>query len=87
MIRRFRTGREGPNDGQPYVFDWRMYDIGDQVAGAIECAPPGLLAVSVRWQGNQRFARRVERAARKRNARVIWLHVDPRAHYTKGRIK
>jgi len=63
------------SDGQPYVWDCRIIDIASTLAAAIRNAPPGLVAVSVRPEIGHHAIALVERAARRRGARVIWLPI------------
>lgn len=79
MIRRIRpthlfvSSHPFWTDGKPYVWDCRIIDIDNTLVAGIKNAPPGLVAVSVRTQVSERALHIVERAARHRGARVIWL--------------
>jgi len=59
-------------DGRPYVCDCRSWDVPSTIAALVRNAPAGLVAISLRPYGAQMIAA-AERAARRRNARIIWL--------------
>ena len=61
-----------PTDGGPYVIDCRSWDITNTVVAMIRNAPPGLAAVTLSPRGGIRYVEQVERAARRRGARVLW---------------
>lgn len=73
MIRRVRNGYPAPTDGKPWVLDVRTFDIAVTVSKMIETAPTGLVAVSLRNGGGRQMLYVAERAARKRDARIIWV--------------
>lgn len=58
-------------DGSPWVCDCRNIDISDTIAAMIRNAPAGMVAISIRPDVAQHA--KVERAARKRGTRIIWL--------------
>lgn len=62
----------GPTSGEPYVFDWRSYDIPETVCAGIRNAAPGLVAVILAFVPLVTYVRAIERAARRRGVRVIW---------------
>lgn len=80
MIRRVRNGYSAPTDGLPYVLDVRTFDIPETIAKMITNAPPGLVAVSLRNGGGRQMLHVAERAARKRNARIIWVALTKSYH-------
>jgi orotidine-5'-phosphate decarboxylase len=76
IIRRVRQARleTPPDDGSPWVADVRTFDIPETVAAMIRNAAPGLVAVTLGTGGGIQMMVVAERAARRRNVRVLWLH-------------
>lgn len=75
-IRRVRAAllQSPPDDGSPWVADVRTFDIPETIAGMIRNAAPGLVAVTLGTGGGIEMMVAADRAARRRNVRVIWLH-------------
>lgn len=92
MIRRIRPPHilsgalDSLKDGEPYILDCRNYDIEWTIRMMIRNAPPGMVAVSLRPEIGGFALPGVEREARHRGARIIWLPVGRsitlgRSHY------
>lgn len=73
MIRRVRNGYQAPTDGKPWVLDVRTFDIAETIVKMIQNASAGLVAVSLRNGGGRQMLYAAERAARKRNVRILWI--------------
>lgn len=61
-----------PTDGQPWVADWRSYDIPETVTQGILHAAPGCVAISLSMLGGPKMIRAAEAAAATRGIRVLW---------------
>lgn len=60
--------------GEPWVWDCRVIDICSTLVGAIKNAPPGMVALSIRTDAaTPDDLHKIERTARRRGARLIWL--------------
>ena len=64
--------QRAPTDGSPYVIDCRSFDIPNTIAGMIENAPEGLVAITLSPRGGSKMIQVAEHAARKRNVRILW---------------
>ena len=76
MIKRWRLWYEGePPKNEPFICDWRSYDIPNTVVACIRSLPANCVAITLRptpWAGRM-FIPAVERAARKKGIRIIWV--------------
>lgn len=91
MIRRIRpphilSGALDDLNGEPYILDCRNCDIEWTIRMMVRNAPPGMVAVSIRPEIGGFALPGVEREARHRGARIIWLPVGRsitggRSHY------
>ena len=61
-----------PFPGAPYIADCRTFDIPETVAGCIEGAAPGMVAITLSRRGGAEMIRQAEIAARARGASVLW---------------
>ena len=64
--------RGAPKDGQPWIADWRSYDVPETVAAGIRNAAPGLVAVTLSMLGGRKMIEAAELAARERGIRILW---------------
>jgi orotidine-5'-phosphate decarboxylase len=72
-VRHVRVLLDGiPTDGQPWLADWRSYDIPETISAGIRNAAPGLVAVTLSRRGGREMVEAAERAAEARGARVLW---------------
>jgi orotidine-5'-phosphate decarboxylase len=62
-----------PNDGTPYIVDWRSWDIPNTVCTMILRLPGNPIGVTLSPRGGPEYVKLVERAARKRGIRVLWF--------------
>lgn len=65
---RFFSGAGWPSE--PFAFRYKLRDIPNAVVGAINALPPQCVAVAVHKDVH---AASVERAARRRGIRVMWV--------------
>lgn len=76
MVRRIKLDEimdvGAPQDGRPWICDWRSYDITETVCAAIRNAAPGLVAISLSMMGGRDMINGAETAARDRGIRILW---------------
>jgi len=56
----------------PFVLSYRSYDIPETMVAMIRSLPSNCVAVGMNMNGGFTMIERVERAARKRNLRILW---------------
>lgn len=79
ILRRIRQAKleSPPDDGSPWVADVRTFDIPETISALIRNAAPGLVAVTLGTGGGIPMMIAAERAARKRDIRILWIHHQP----------
>ena len=76
MLRRIKLHTlldEGlPTDDQPWVADWRSYDLPETISKGIYNAAPGCIAITLSMLGGPLMITAAEEAAHARGMRVLW---------------
>jgi 3-keto-L-gulonate-6-phosphate decarboxylase len=62
-----------PWPDEPFVADWRSWDITATLVKTVKALPKNCRAVSLRGGQNWKTLTKCERAARRQNIRIIWL--------------
>lgn len=63
----------------PFVVSYRSYDIPNTMVAMIKSLPKNCVACGMNLHGGRDMIEKVERAARKRNMRIIWTNWNGKA--------